>query len=342
VASRAVAIWDRRSGAFAALQSATPLGNDAVVSALAIDADAIYVGGEFAVAGLAPAANVARFSLADGSWTALGSGAGAGVDGPVAALAFAAGHLYVGGGFARAGGAPARNIARFTPATNAWANLGNGTNGVVHALAAAPGRIYAAGAFLTAGPVAAFRVAVWDTSTATWSSLGSGASIGVSDTAYALAATATDVYVGGSFGAIGAAAASRVARFDLGTRTWHALGANRTQGVRGGSFFSTAVYGLAASGNNVYATGDLTVAGSVPASFVAVFDRGSDAWLPVGGSGSTNGTNARGLAIAVTGREGLVAGAFTQAGAMPNNRLAVFTIAPSALFSDSFESSPAR
>jgi len=62
-----------------------------------------------------------------GGWTALG----AGVDGPVYALAADGNDLCVGGSFTTAGGAGARDIARWNAITQSWHPLGAGpANGV--------------------------------------------------------------------------------------------------------------------------------------------------------------------------------------------------------------------
>jgi hypothetical protein len=62
--------------------------------------------------------------------------------------------VIVGGGFSTAGGVPASNIARYSPATNTWSALGAGTDSGVRALAVLPGGdLVAGGGFTLAGGV---------------------------------------------------------------------------------------------------------------------------------------------------------------------------------------------
>ena len=161
-------------------------GTDAEVYALTVFDDgsgggqALYVGGEFTVAGAIVANHIARW---DGtSWSAP-----SGVNGTVGdLLVFDDGTgggpaLYAGGSFTTAGGLAANRAAKWDGTS--WSALGSGLDNHVFALTAfddgnggGPG-LYASGAFTSAGGVPANRIAKWDG--AGWSALGSGMDAGV-------------------------------------------------------------------------------------------------------------------------------------------------------------------
>ncbi|MCP4246482.1 MAG: hypothetical protein GY778_05485, partial [bacterium] len=137
---------------------------------------ALYVGGEFTIAGDVFANNIARW---DGtSWSPLGSG----MNGQVRALTVYNGDLIAGGNFTTAGDVFANNIARWDGTS--WSVLGSGMDGQVRALTVYNGDLIAGGYFETAGGTPANHVARWDG--ATWSALGSGMSGGYEPSASAL------------------------------------------------------------------------------------------------------------------------------------------------------------
>jgi hypothetical protein len=130
---------------------------DDYVYALAVDGSGnLYAGGDFTVAGGAPANHVAAW---DGSsWSALGSG----VDSTVYDLAVDGnGKLWVAGAFSAAGGVPVDNVAVWDGGS--WSPLGAGTSNAAYALAvAASGRdLYVGGDFSLAGGTPSSYLARW-------------------------------------------------------------------------------------------------------------------------------------------------------------------------------------
>ncbi|MCU0864642.1 MAG: hypothetical protein MUC36_12665 [Planctomycetes bacterium] len=176
-AANSIVMWNPTTNVW------SPLGggvNGAVRALAVLGTGELVAGGDFTTAGGVPVASLARW---DGnSWSPLGSGVSASNPfwSAVSALAIANGDLIVGGGLSQAGGAPARQIARWNGAT--WAPLGNGVSGgQVYAIAVAPnGDIIAGGNFSAAGgsivggvlvgAVSAQGIARWDGTA--WSSLG--------------------------------------------------------------------------------------------------------------------------------------------------------------------------
>ena len=167
------------------------------VNALTYANGRIYAGGHFQtihekgkstqnLASYTVVHNLFSYGLDDGGWYLLGTPALPGVtnDGSsgfgtdVRALAVANGGLYVGGEFNRAGGTPARNLARYDLAANTWTAPG-ATGGpvdkeAVYGLTAYGNDLFVAGAFTTIGTAPARYVARYDSAKGEWSTLGSG------------------------------------------------------------------------------------------------------------------------------------------------------------------------
>ena len=324
-----VARWD--GSAWSALgDSANGSGTNGAlsssVSALAVSGSDLYVGGYFAnAAGLAKADYVARWN--GSAWSALGddqngTGTNGALDNVVLALAASGSNVYVGGWFGNAAGlAKADRVAKWDGST--WSALGDnlngsGTNGAisgnVSALAVSGTDLYVGGYFTDAAGLAkADRVAKWDGST--WSALGddlngSGTNGALDDTVYALAASGSNVYVGGSFSdAASLTKADHVAKWD--GSAWSALG----DAVDGA--LSSTVTALAVSGTDLYVGGWFSdVAGLAKADFVAKWD--GSAWSALGddqnnGSGTNGALNGAVTALAVSGNDVYVGGWFTDA-----------------------------
>jgi hypothetical protein len=146
--------------------SALGSGLNGAVFAFAVNGTDLYVGGDFTTAGGNPAKNIAKW---DGTtWSSLGTG----VDSYVFSLAVVSDsvsgtHVYAGGEFLNAGGAPAAGIARWDGA--GWSRLGSGVSrfaqsmqGVVYGLGAAGIDLYAGGYFTWAGARPSSYFAHWD------------------------------------------------------------------------------------------------------------------------------------------------------------------------------------
>ena len=259
-------------------------GVDGYVSALAVSGSGdVYVGGDFTMTGRVAAERIARWDGAN--WHALG----AGVSGPVRALAVSGKDVYVGGAFANAGGVNTANIARWDGV--GWSALGTGVDGAVNAIAIRGNVVYVGGEFTGAGGAAASHLAGWDD--AHWFTVGNG----VNGTVNALAVQNARLFVGGDFSVAGATNVSRVAWWD-GT-FWHSLG----DGVDGPV---TAI--AAKEDGGLYVGGQFTHAGNIEgANYVAKWDGG--AWSALG-----NGVDGIVSAIAIAPGEIYVGGGFGVAG----------------------------
>ncbi len=280
-------------------------GVNAAVHALAIDSNAgLYAGGYFTAAGDLAVNYIARW---DGvSWHALGEGMGSDNSIPlVRALAVDnQGNLYAGGDFNTAGGVGANYIARWDGTT--WGALGRGMDGQVTTLVVDPkGNLYAAGWFTRAGDVEANGISRWDG--ISWSALGNG---GNWVEAMAIGQDG-DLYAVGMFSIPPDSYTSAyIARWD--GSTWSPL-SDSTDNL---------VHVLAADQKgNLYAGGDFTNAGEVPARRIATWD--GTAWSSLG-SGIGGEGDYSSIATLIVDDQGnlYVGGQFTLAGDKPSSHLA--------------------
>jgi hypothetical protein len=222
-----------------------------------------------------------------------------GMSGTVRAVDIAPnGHVFAGGLFTTAGGAPASRVAEWDGAS--WTALGAGVSGDVYALRVdSQNNVYVGGAFTTAGGNLAGRIAMWNGGN--WSDLDGG----MTGVVYALAIDDDDnVYAGGAFTVAGGVPALRVAMWD--GSNWSALG--------GGA--SGDVYALTTYGTNLYAGGAFTTAGGTAALRVARWNGLS--WSALG-AGASDIVWA--LAMAENG-DLYAGGAFTTAGTVIAGRIA--------------------
>lgn len=135
------------------------------VSAVAVSANNVYVGGGFSNAGGITTSGIAKWDGA--SWSSLGNGIGGGSNPQVKTIAINGTDVYVGGGFSAAGSVLASNVAQWDG--NNWSALGSGGDSSVYAIAASASGVYVGGYFAKAGSNAASDIALWNGST--WSPL---------------------------------------------------------------------------------------------------------------------------------------------------------------------------
>lgn len=234
-----------------------------VVRSLAVTPEGVlYAGGEFTDGMMGGRFyNIAQW---DGtSW----SGLGAGVDGPVYALAYRDGELWVGGSFATAGGVAAPNLAMWDGTT--WSAPPGGVGGYVTTiLFDTDGSVVIGGEFTTAGPEAATYVARWDGTR--WSAIGDGFDAAVRS----LAIYGGRLVAGGNFTASGTTEIHGVASWD-GT-SWSQIG----EGLYRESWGLVYVNDFAVVGDVLFAAGDFSLATGSPDVRMAYYDGTS--WVALG------------------------------------------------------------
>ncbi len=313
-----VAKWDG--------QSWLPLGtgidnvdHNASVQALTVFNDgggggpALYAGGDFTIAGGAPAGRIAKWN--GQSWSALGVG----VDGTLRALAAidngqAGGPaLYAGGQFSSAGGVTVNRVAKWDG--QSWSSLGTGVSLTVWALAIFDDggglALYAGGDFTNAGGVAANRIAKWDGQS--WSALGDGMNNSVRALAVFNDGGGPALYAGGMFNTAGGVTVNRVAKWN--GQSWSALG--------DGSGVTNTVNALTAAddggGLALFAGGIFTTAGGMPANRIAKWN--GQSWSALGSGLASSVLALAGFNDGV-GPALFAGGLFTTGGGAPGNYIA--------------------
>jgi hypothetical protein len=269
----------------------------------------MIVAGGFTSAGGVTVNNIARYRPSTNTWSALGTG----VNGTVFAVAVLSDGDIVaaGGSFNSASGVAVSNIARYDVASGTWSRMGPanapGTNSLVFSLAVLPGDVViAGGGFSSAGGVAAANIARYDPVTNAWTALGAGTN-GVAGIVYAVVArSATELVVGGTFTTAGGNAALRLARFNITTNTWSAVGAGASGDVRALTVMPN---------GDVYAGGAFTMSGTQTMNRAALVNMTTGTWFALGGAGATAGVNGVVNALTTTAAgDVIIGGNFSQTG----------------------------
>jgi hypothetical protein len=299
---------------------------------------ALYVGGNFLVAGGAPASNIARWNGL--TWSPLGSG----TDGAVLSLCvFDDGTgpaLYAGGRFTIAGGVSANRIARWDG--QSWSPLGSGVDYPGYCCprifdlevfddGTGPG-LHASGTFNQAGGVAVNNSARWDG--IGWSPLGAGTNQGAIALAVYDDGSGPALFAAGDMTLAGTVAINNIARWD--GVTWAPLG----------SGLSPLVYGLGVfddgTGPGLYACGGFSTAGGASANQVARWDGSSWSALGIGLAGPlANGAMALTVFDDGTGPGLYVGGDCLNAGGMTANGIARWSCGSTISLSASQPGTPA-
>ena len=320
-------------------------GNGALsggVLALALGPTRFYVGGSFATVN--NGGNVQNTAFAaiwnGGSWSGFGNTTMGSLNDQVQAIAVIGSDVYAGGRFYNVNNhgtilTAADYIAKWNGSN--WSalssnGLGEGSlNGDVLALAVIGTDLYVGGTFIDVNDngsslPAADYAAKWNGSN--WAALGGdgGGGGSLNFTVYALAASGTNLFVGGLFQNVNnkgtvLQAADYVAKWN-GT-DWSALG----HGLAGDGSLNNGVIALAVSGTSVYVGGNFTNVNNngttLPAADYVAKWEGTD-WSALGSGAAGNGALAGTVwALAVSGRDLYVGGTFTNV----NNKGTVLTAA---------------
>jgi hypothetical protein len=120
-----------------------------------------------------------------------------------------------------------------------------------------------------------------------------------------------NLYVGGSFSTVGSIAANNIAKWDLVTKSWSALGSPDNNGVKG------KVRALAVQGRNLYVASELTGEDGILVTNIAKWNMVTNSWTTLGKS-----INGKVYAMAASYGELYAGGSFTSAGGVPANNIA--------------------
>ncbi len=294
--------------------------NSQVRSLTAMPNGDVIAGGSFTIAGGVAAPNkVARYSLATGEWSSLGTGTNGSLVYALAVLP--GGDVVAGGNFTAIGGVTTRQLARFNFDTQEWSGMNYGTNGgQVNVIMNLPGNeLIIGGNIPRVAGMSVDHCARLNLTTGVWTSMNSQmVSSGDIVYAFALAPDGT-VIAGGSFlnGGGGSVGALRIGRYHPTTNTWSTLGSGMNNVVRGV---------VVRPDGDVIAGGYFTTAGGVPANLVARYNPASGTWSPLGTglSGAFNYVNAVSL---LPDGDIVVGGSFTVAGGVGAARVARYSFA---------------
>lgn len=282
--------------------------------------EALFVGGEFVVAGSMNARRVARWDGAQ--WSALGEGLASNI-GNAAVFSLTSADdgrgpaLYAGGRFLSAGGVQARRVARWDGTE--WRGMGTGIDGVYFVGTEVTGivgyetpdgpSVVVVGDFESAGPLDTQNIAMWKDGA--WRLVDRGLNDEINASVVFDDGTGPAIYAGGAFNAAGDQLVHGIARWN-GAR-WVPVGGGVNGIVHALEVFDDG------TGPALYAGGEFTTAGGADAFNIARWDGATwtalgDGLMYAGGSGSGGVYTLK--AITPAGEAALVAGGiFNQSGA---------------------------
>lgn len=310
--------WSDLTGLFwLSLEEAQELESDGVtgdVRTLLMQGQELYVGGTFKTAfpgdytvDEITVQYVARWyeSVGDPLFNTLWwKGLGQGMNGFVNSIVEHQGELYAGGAFTRAGGTPARGIAKWDGLR--WFSLASGVGNFISTMTINEGDVYVGGEFDQPGAGRGTRLAKLNG--AIWTLLPGE----FSGSIFTVASDGEWIYVGGSFRSIGAQAIENAARFNTKTFLWESLGEKGDPTKAEGKSY---VSSFSFIDGKVYLGGDFRSVGGASVRNLASWDPGSDTWDDVG-----NGINGQVFGIAANGSDLYVAGRFLGAGSQLTSR----------------------
>ena len=279
------------------------------VFAIAVKGNDVYVGGNFTLLGdgYTSANRIAKWN--GSSWSALSANGISGVNDHVSSIAILGSDIFVGGSFTKlsdettiANGMAKWNGTAWSAVTGA--NGINGVNGQVLTLAVSGTDLYAGGSFTQLGnkSTPASSVAKWNGTN--WSSLYGNNCFGVSGIVFSLAASGSNLYVGGTFTKLddNLTPAKNIVLWN-GSSWTPLIGSTSINGVNG------YVMSILVHGTDVYLGGTFAYLGdgATLARCIVKWD-GID-WIPLISNG-INGVGGSVNALAFSGNDLYVGGAF--------------------------------
>jgi hypothetical protein len=242
-------------------------GADDDVHAVAVSADAVYLGGDFTTWGGSAATRLAKANRSTGDLDlTFNPSAASGVDDRVLALALDGSSLYAGGLFTsylRGGATAVHHVVWLDESGNlvgAVEPTGAGVSGVnqaVYAIAAGGGSLYLGGDFIAYGGLPANYIAKVDSNGVLDGTFMGGASGGFDGEVFAFAVQGSSLYVGGGFTAYRGVAdsAHRIAKLDPTSGDLDTVFSSPGPTTNG---FDSTVFALAGDGSSLYAGGAFT------------------------------------------------------------------------------------
>ncbi len=302
--------WQPLTGSFGNGVYGEFLGDAVAVSALAHDGTNLFVGGSFSYTAGSP---TTEFNVSWGiaTWNAtVGWLDVSNVESlyEADALHFHQSAIYAGGKRLSAGGEISKRVAKWDGTQ--WINLGgvlpasNGTR--IRAFASRGTELIVAGDFSEIAGVTASNVAKWNGNT--WSALGSGVQGFTEGTAFALAVSGNDIYIGGRF--LNGSTTNSIQRWN--GSSWQGFGQPLESGAT--------VYSLLSTNEGLYAGGSFRSGTATTSNNVALWNGGQ--WVPLDSGLSDNVNFSFVRAMARSGARIHVGGRFLYADGLPSRNFA--------------------
>ncbi|MGE0462752.1 MAG: hypothetical protein AB7Q16_15415 [Vicinamibacterales bacterium] len=298
---------DATTGALATSPTTT-LNTGAIVNAMQLSGNTLYLSGLFTAIGADSRANVGAIDITSGATLAFS----ADTNGQVGSLLLDGAGLYMGGAFQTVGGQPRARLARVDAATGAVDSWSADASGAVTALLRIGTTLYATGGFSRIGGAPRLGAAALSTTTGVPLPWNPGVAGGFTNVLRS--STAGDILIAGAFTHLGAVPRPGVAAIDIVTNEPLPFSIT-VDGV---------VRGITAVGNALYLSGTFqTVNGESRPNFAAV-DRRTGALLPWNPNASgAIGNILGGRSVAVQGSTAYLGGHFTSVGGQPRFGLAL-------------------
>lgn len=183
------------------------------VYAMATSGDDIYIAGSFGKVGNISVQNIARWNTKTQSWFSLGEG----IEGLVTGIAVHDNLVFVAGIFTKAGNVSVSNVAVWDTQTQHWSSLNNGIpGGIVKCVCITGNDVYFGGFFTTTFGIG---LAHWNIDLKQWIPMVGG----LDGPVISLAATNTELFIGGSFHKAGNINVSHNVRYNFMTNTWRPM-----------------------------------------------------------------------------------------------------------------------
>ncbi len=281
------------------------------VETIAVNNNAVYVGGRFKSFQGVARNGLAAFDLNSGTLLGWNPNTNkARVDNDrfiwIHAIALAGGRVYTGGDFETVGGAPRKFIAALDATTGNETNWNPNANDYIESFALSGNTVYAGGFFTTIGGINRNYIAAIDATTGSVTGWNPNANFAVKS----INVKDNEVYIGGQFTTIAGANRNRLAAVDATTGLITAFNPNVSGEIRTSKII----------GNTMYIGGEFATVGGILRRNLAAID------IPSGAINSwqanTSASSSRVNAINVSGNTVYVAGRFTTVSGVRRNRLA--------------------
>ncbi|MCB1590561.1 MAG: hypothetical protein KDI56_16735 [Xanthomonadales bacterium] len=293
------------------------------ISDLTIGAGQLIVTGSVSHCGGTPCNDVVALDLVTRQWANIHDGPNF-ANPPEALFADESG-LYAAGNFYWQDGtsdSDRRRVAKLNWVTRQWESL-NGTgddriDGMLNDLLVTPEQVYVVGDTTTTDGDTANRVAVFSRLSSAWSTLGTGNAASVNVQVDAVLVSGEDAFIAGRFNEAGGQATSTgLVRYNLSTGIWTPLADSPELALNG------SVVAMAMHDGDLIVGGGFTLGGTTSLRGIARYDLTAHTWESLG-EADQNGVSNYVAAIAVSGSDIFVAGAFANAGTQRVNSVARF------------------